>query len=161
MRHTPSLAVIDSVISYVSPFKPLTDLEPMVFQRRETDCWIACLAMLTGEDYEYVELTCAHDMSEDDMYGVTLHRMVAMLRRMGYSPRFYYPHMFSPDKVGSYTLERARGLTAIHLLPSLNGAEDNCAHYVYVSGGVVYDPTLLHGYGSYEELEPLGVIYLA
>lgn len=136
----------------------LIELPNMEFQGEASDCWVCCVAMLTGDAYNDV-----YDAGLPfyEAGGVTFMNLLTIMRRLGHRIRWHHPERFDLAKQGAWLRQKVRGVDAIHLVPSLRNYRQSGAHYVAVINGVVYDPTWFTPYSNYEDLHSMGAVYLA
>lgn len=133
----------------------------LVTQKLPADCGICCIAMATGLPWRTVLYAAPIETVEDLFCGLTIQQIVTTMRRLGQPTKFHWPEKYSPNNIGIPLREQMRGKNAIHLVPSINVEEEGCYHYVLFSNGRIYDPSPPEKlrYRSYEQLEPLGVVY--
>lgn len=135
----------------------------LVTQILPADCGICCIAMASNVKYLDVLVAAKLRNADDWFCGITFQQLINTMRRVGMRPRWHWPEKLSPKNVGAPLRERARGKTAIHLVPSKNVEDDGASHYVLVmEDGTIYDPSPDHKlkYEHYDELESLGVAYV-
>lgn len=134
----------------------------LVHQRLPADCSLCCMAMLTGRSY--VDVFMAAPFGEEEFtYGLTFIQVIMTLRRLGYRPNWHHPEKLSPNNIGVPLREKMRGKVAMHLVPSIHKPDEGTYHYVLVKDGRIYDPSPAwkRRYRRYEQLLPLGAVFLA
>lgn len=132
----------------------------LVPQRSPCDCGVACLAMLTGRDYDDV-VAVVGDAFDPER---GLESEQTALNRLGFSCTFqdgepvgdYIVHSKPFCISSSYLRFMLWGRRALVTVPSLN--YNGGAHMVYFDGRDVFDPSTLKRYERYKQLEPTSLV---